>query len=384
MTAPSIVNITVADVQAIYPQWVECYITWDQVIWDFYVENLIFESNQQAFITITGINAAENVPAPKAIYFGQTQVLLKDCWMADPYTTAFKFQVSPFMKGYLKISRQPWNKPLKLVARNAAGELGDWDRFLGSSAFLHVISTPYYGEIDFSASPSVAADDLLQGSPKIKLPWTCSDAPRPTWSGFQPKISDTTDFSEKPIVPWNNGNFWYWTASGCNTVMNTNPPYPWSYYGGTDPRTCTGPPFYLDGGWGGMGIDTTSLPYVNQFNPPTTARNQWGSLLANNLSPEYPYELYSACGIFGNSYATIGAGTNATVGRHEGWILANPENGNPLRDMPSTWTNQAPSSANGNCVAPWRLAKNSDPIPMLIQVYLEYVWIGSTAVGFPP
>jgi hypothetical protein len=63
----------------------------------------------------------------------------------------------------------------------------------------------------------------------------------------------------------------------------------------------------------------------------------------------------------------------------EGWVLANPAQGDPLKDMPSTWNNRYANSTNGFCVAPWRLAERTDPVPMLIQAYYQVNWLYSTA-----
>jgi hypothetical protein len=195
------------------------------------------------------------------------------------------------------------------------------------------------------------------------------------------KISDTNDFTVKPIVPWDGGNFWWWTTAGCR--YNTIPlAYPYgNYYSSNDTRTCSGPQGYVYTGAGGQVITTTQMPLYTAAYDNRTITNSFGSVLATNTrggSASIDYN-WTTQPYLGDSPVANGNGKNSGLGRMEGWVLANPANGDPLKEMPATWNNVAPSSTNLNCLAPWRLAKDTDPVPMLIQVYYQINWLYTTA-----
>ena len=379
-----IVNITVNATEVTYPQKVVITIEWDQAFVSYKIENLIFETQQEPGITITGYNPVDDLaPTRNRVFLGQTLIQQKDIKVLDPYTIQFSFTVSPFMVGTLRVSNQSWNKPLVLKVVNAAGVEGDWSPFLAPNVFSNVKCLTHYPYFQ-SNTTSINTGLTIEGLPTLRSNWVCNEGLQSnTFTGMDIRISNTSDFTPRPIVPWDGGNFWWWTAGGCQ-YWNNPFIYPFfqKYYSTNDTRTCSGPPAYNFAGFGGQDITTTQLPtYLGPINY-ETATNSYGSRLASNTfgGTAALDHGYFPCPYYGPSTKTPGAGQNSAIGRFEGWILANPANGDPLKNMPSTWTNQRPSSINFNCLAPWRLAKNTDPVPMLIQVYFQINWIYTTTL----
>jgi hypothetical protein len=377
-----IVNITANNIEATYPQKVVITVEWDQAFVSYEIKNLIFETEQHPGVTITGYDPTEdNTPTPTRVFLGQTLIQQKDIKVLNPYTIRFSFTISPFMFGTLRVSRQSWNKPLVLKVVNAAGVEGDWSPFLAPGVFSNISCTPHYLYFQ-SKTTSINANVTTFGLPTLRSEWTCRDGSQSkNFPGTDIVISDTLDFTPRPMVPWEGGNFWWWTAGGCQ-YWNNPFTYPFfqKYYSTNDTRTCSGPPAYNFAGLGGQDLSTTQLPtYLGPINY-ETATNSYGSKLASNTfgGTAAQDHAYNPCPYYGTSTKASGAGSNSAIGRFEGWILANPANGDPLKNMPSTWTNQRPSSVNFNCLAPWRLAKNTDPVPMLVQVYFQLNWIFST------
>ena len=378
-----IVNITTNATEATYPQKIVIDVVWDQVINSLQVENLIFEVENVPGITITGYDAQKDVFAPQAVFLGQTLVAKNNIRVLNPYTVQFSFQVSPFMQGTLRVSNQSWNKPLTLKVANANGVEGDWSPFLAPGTFSNVRCTGYYSAIDPTGTTSIDFNQPLQSQPRLKQQWTYSDpiANVNKFSAMNIKISDTNDFTVKPIVQWGGGNFWWWATAGCSyTSSPLNYPYG-KYYSTNDTRTCSGPQGYVYTGAGGQVITTTQMPLYDAFYNNQTITNSFGSKLATNTrggnsSTDYNWTTQP---YLGNSPSNQGSGRNSGLGRMEGWVLANPLFGNPLANMPASWNDQRPNSVNLNCLAPWRLAKPTDPVPMLIQVYYQLNWLYSTA-----
>lgn len=381
-----IVNITTNATYAKYPQRVVIHLDWDQPVVSYQIENLIFECEQQPGITITGYTPASDDPAPEVVYLGQTLVRQQDIKMLSPTRMEISFQVSPFMLGTLRVSNQSWNKPLVLTVRNGAGVAGDWSPFLAPGVFSNILCQAYYSATQSTDTNSINWSKTLYGTPKLKFDWACNgtSGSSNTWTGVNIKISDTNDFTVKPIVQWEGGNFWWWSTAGAQCSKDPLSPYPWDgYYSTNDTRTCRGPMEYLFPGYGGMEVTTTQLPTYQTNLGFNVLRNGYGSLVAANYTQNAGTNLVSSylpCFIFGNYTGNKYTSRNASVGRMEGWILANPQNGDPLKKMPATWTHQLASSTNNFCLAPWRLAKNTDPVPMLIQVYYQLNWIYSTNV----
>lgn len=384
MTAPSIVNVTYSATQAKYPQRIEILVEWDQPLFNVRVENLIFETEQEPGITITGYTPAEFEPAPIAVYLGQTLIREDNIRLPSPSSVLFSFEVSPFMQGTLRVSNQSWNKPLFLNAENVDGVKGDWSPLLAPGLFSNVVCSPYYDVIDPTPTTSINWEQPLRGTPKLRFDWACNGGVSQFNDGTDIRIgTDPADMSSKPIVEWDGGNFWWWGACGLKGSKNPLPPYPWeNYYSTSDTRTCRGPDYYLWGGAGGQVLDSTQLPTYTNFIPWESETNIFGSKLASNYVFNSPsvglYKGQQACYIFGNSPDNKLTRSNSSVGRLERWILANPEKGDPLRDMPSSWTDRISASGNNFCLAPWRLAKDTDPVPMLIQVYFQLNWIYTT------
>ncbi len=373
-----IVNITVNDTEATYPQKVVITVEWDQEFVSYEIKNLIFETEQKPGITITGYDPVDDGnPTPVRVFLGQTLIQQKDIKVLNPRTIQFSFTVSPFMLGTLRVSNQSWNKPLVLRIVNAAGVEGDWTPFLTSGAFSNVSCTPYYFFFQ-SNFTSINKEVITKGLPTLRTNWVCGVGSQSnTFPGTDIVISNNFDYTPRPIVPWDGGNFWWWTAGGASYWGNPFIyPFFQKYYSTNDTRTCSGPQAYNFAGLGGQDITTTRLPtYLAPINY-ETAVNSYGSRLASNT---FGGTAALDHGYFPCPYYGPGAGANSAIGRFEGWILANPANGDPLKNMPSTWTNQRPSSINHNCLAPWRLAKDTDPVPMLIQVYFQINWIYSTS-----
>jgi hypothetical protein len=377
-----IVNITVNATEATYPQRIVIDVVWDQAFVSYEVKNLIFETEQKPGITITGYDPVDGTsPTPTRVFLGQTLIQQKDIKVLNPYTIQFSFTVSPFMVGILRVSNQSWNKPLVLKVVNAAGVEGDWSPFLAPNVFSNVKCFTYYPYVQ-SDTTSISPTPT-RGLPTLRSNWACGGPGSVTYNypGTDIKISNTSDFTPRPIVPWDGGNFWWWTAGGASYFNNPFIfPFFQKYYSTNDTRTCSGPRAYNFAGLGGQDITTTQLPTYLVPTNYETAVNSYGSRLASNTfgGTAAQDHAYNPCPYYGPDPQATGAGLNSAIGRFEGWILANPANGDPLKNMPSTWTNQRPSSANLNCLAPWRLAKDTDPVPMLIQVYFQLNWIYTT------
>jgi hypothetical protein len=383
MTAPRIVDVTVNATQATYPQRVEIVVEWDQPLFNVEIENLIFETEQEPGITITGYTGSDNNPAPSMVYLGQTLVRQENILRPTPSSIELSFVVSPFMLGTLRVSNQSWNRPLVLNAENVNGEKGDWSPFLAAGVFSSVICSAYYTAMVPTATASINYSDLLRGTPKLKYDWACNGGVGKNNDSVNIVIgNDPDDMSVKPMVEWEGGNFWWWGADGLQGSTNPLPPYPYAgYYSNKDTRTCRGPQYYIWGGAGGLTIDTTQLPLYPNAQAWNDTTNKYGSFLASNYVQNIGTNFqrnWQSCLIFGKSSGNKLTDRNSSVGRMERWILANPQNGDPLKDKPATWTNQVASSSNNFCLAPWRLAKSTDPVPMLIQAYIQLNWIYTT------
>jgi len=381
-----IVNVTVNATYAIYPQRIVITIEWSKPIQSFEITNLIFETEDVPGITITGYDPVDNGNTPTQVFLGQTLVQRKDVLMLSPTTMQMSFQVSPFMNGTLRISNQSWNKPLVLVATAADGTLGDWSALLAPGIFNSVRCTAYYSAMKPTDTTSIDYNQPLRGLPRIRNPWTCTGVAQSNkWTGASIIIGHTNDFPVEPLLPWEGGNFWYWQAAGCRYgPIPLSYPYG-PYYSTNDTRTCSGPPGYTFCGLGGQDVTSTQLPaYTAEFNY-TTITNSYGSKLASNTRGGNANldHGYWPCPYYGTGSSTQGSGRNSAIGRFESWIMANPYNGDPLKDMPATWTNQVASSVNNNCLAPWRLAKPTDPVPMLIQVYYQLNYLYTSAAPVP-
>ena len=377
-----IVNITVNATEAIYPQRVTIDVLWSQAIVEFEVTNLIFESEPIDGVTVTGYTPKADAPTPQQVYLGQTLVAKNNIYLVNPYTLRIRFQVSPWMNGKLRISNQSWNRPLSLRVNGPTGQEGDWSPFLAAGAFSGITCKTYYPTMDPTGTSSLAYDKpLIRGFPRLKGDWTASPSTVNRYSGLNIKISRDGDLTPKPIATWEEGNFWWWSTAGC--MYNTNPlGYPFNnYYSTNDTRTCSGPPGYTYTGAGGQMVTSTQMPLYDADYDYKTVTNSFGSKLATNTRGGNANVDYNWTTVpwLGSSGICTNNGKNSGVGRMEGWVLANPNFGDPLKNMPATWNNQAPSSANLNCLAPWRLAKDTDPTPLLIQTYYQINWIFSTS-----
>ena len=375
-----IVDITVNATEATYPQHITIDILWSQAIQRFSVQNLIFETEFAKGITITGYTPKINTPTPQQVYLGQTLVAKKNIYLVNPYTLRIRFQVSPWMNGSLRVSNQSWNKPLSLRVNGPNGQEGDWSPFLAAGAFSGITCKTYYPSMDPTGTTSLAFDQTLQGFPLLRAPWTPSPGTLKRYSGLNVKISQDNDFTPKPIATWEEGNFWWWSTAGC-MYATYQQGYPFNnYYSTNDTATCSGPPGYTYTGAGGQMVTSTQMPLYDELYQYKTVTNSFGSKLATNTrggNANIDYN-WATTPWIGTSPTCTDGGRNVGVGRMEGWVLANPNFGDPLTGMPETWNNQAPSSVNLNCLAPWRLAKDTDRTPILIQTYYQINWIFST------
>ena len=276
---------------------------------------------------------------------------------------------------------------MKLEIYNAEGVPGDFSAFLAPGSLSQLVGQPYYG-FDFNfQTTSVLADVKYLNYPKIKYDWTWHTVNGSNvangYTGFQQKVGTGPNNWQNPdpLLQWFGGNFWWWEAAGARYgPFSVDQARAYNYYSSSDPATCEGPNSYLFGGYGGLSVPSTFMPVYGPTVKPYDVINEWGSKVANNLNPQSspasPAKYYyNPEKIFGTSTDTPGNGRNYAVGRWEGWLLANPQKGDPLKNMPSTWTKQLPSSANNYCLAPWRLARDTDPVPMLFQAYFQYDWI---------
>lgn len=380
MTQPRVVNVSFNQTTCRYPDWLRINIKFDQPVRGFKFKNLIFETFDDPNVNITGVNSAPNAPAPaQGIYFGQTLVSETYTWQSAPDTCTFTFQVSPFAKGKFRLSNQIWNKPLSIEAYNVANQPADFSAFLAPGVFEGIEATPYFNTFFRSGSISSSATNF--GTPSLKQQWSCLKDENPNrYTDFQVRMAPGVNPPSEPyrMPNWAQGNFWWWEASGCNPGCGVRPTdvpdKNWRYYFSNDPATTSGPRWYLLGGIGGLGVENSFMPVNGPTWDPIDAVNQWGSKLAINENRGTWPKYYWPCPLFGTDPITPCNGVNHAIGRWEGWLLANPAKGDPLKDMPPGWTGQQSSSVDNNCLSPWRLAKDSDPVPILVQVYFQQNW----------
>jgi hypothetical protein len=377
MTAPRIIDINIGATTAKYPQRISVAVTWDQAIFEYSVTNLVFEANTG--IPLMGYNGGQgtvNPPNP----IGQT--LVKSYRMLSPYISEFSFQVSPWAAGTLQISNQPWNLPVSLVAKNAAGVNGDWSPLLAPNVFSSITLEPYFAYYNQDGTPSVSTTDTYLGFPKVKKDRTyqfptTSPLPYPVQT-----IVVSTDGSvvDQPIPTsfWEGGSFYLWSSATSVSLFSDTSPSG-KFYSTTDITTTRGPQAYLLGGFIGWEVRSTFI-IPPPFDP---YKNQYGSIMPknfNNGEEAQRKDVYSPINWFG-VYSTYKNGS--ALGRWDTWICANPYKDDPVPRIPASWGGQAPSSVNNFCIAPWRLAKPQDSFPLLIQVYIPYTWIWSSASPAP-